>query len=333
MNVTAVALGALSLLGVLGYGAAMMLGAQEVTFLLVLSGVDVLFCALAYWLGRRGWVTLAGYALALVVWAGATLAMALGAWESTAATGYLLSLVIATVLCDWMGGLIFCAVSVASYWVLGWLFSIDRLLNLVPVVTLEMNVLGLGSALVAISVLVYLSVHRLGMATFRQLRETRDYAAELERTALEREELLSRLQERVERQETLLEMSHHLSMPVLPLFQGLIVMPLAGYLDVLRAERLLGDVLDGIAAHSASHVLLDVTGVLDIEPGAAQGLLKAIQGARLAGSEPALVGVQPVLARELVLLGVDLTKVATYGTLREGVAEIRGQYSVARPTA
>ena len=70
------------------------------------------------------------------------------------------------------------------------------------------------------------------------------------------------------------------------------------------------------------HVLLDITGLLDIDEESLPGLLRAIQGARLVGSQCALIGVQPGVAQELVSLGLDLSTISTYSTLHEGVAEI-----------
>jgi anti-anti-sigma regulatory factor len=104
--------------------------------------------------------------------------------------------------------------------------------------------------------------------------------------------------------------------------ERLIVMPLTGQLDPQRADRLLDDLLDGITTHEADHVLLDVTGLLDIDQDSVSGLLRAIQGAQLLGGKCALIGVQAGMAQSLVSLGVDLSDITTYGTLREGVAAI-----------
>jgi hypothetical protein len=60
-------------------------------------------------------------------------------------------------------------------------------------------------------------------------------------------------------QETILEPSA----PLLPLLQGVLVLPLVGAIDTLRAQHMLEAELEAITIHRATVMLVDITGVAD----------------------------------------------------------------------
>ena len=96
------------------------------------------------------------------------------------------------------------------------------------------------------------------------------------------------------------------SIPVVPLFRGTVVLPVAGELDAELGEQLLFDLFRGIVEHDAQFVLLDVSHVPVIHQTAARSLARAVAGAGLMGAEVALVGIGPRLAARLVELDVNL---------------------------
>ncbi len=324
LNIVVVAMGALSLLNLLIGGAAITLGATAPFFAVVISIFTILMCAVAYWMGRRGWLRLAGYIPALSVWGGATCVMLIGGWRSQVAMGYVLSVVLATFLSGGTGGAIMALLGLVTYWGVGDLFFNGYLPDLLPEgrASLGHNVFILGVTLAATAILVYLVDRQLTSIAREKVRVARERAAELEQLLREREELIAGLEETIRQRERLSTALRESAAPVLPILEGLIVIPLVGPLDVERAEGVLDNLLRGIAAHKASYVLLDITGVPTIDGDAARGLLKAIDGARLLGSKCMLVGVRPVVARELVMSGVDLADVPSYSTLREGLVSI-----------
>jgi anti-anti-sigma regulatory factor len=102
------------------------------------------------------------------------------------------------------------------------------------------------------------------------------------------------------------------SIPVVPLFRGTVVLPVAGELDAELGEQLLSDLFRGIVEHGAQFVLLDVSHVPVIHQAAARGLARAVAGAGLMGAEIALVGIGPRLAARLVELNVNLRGVTAH---------------------
>lgn len=133
--------------------------------------------------------------------------------------------------------------------------------------------------------------------------------AERERTALQQQVIAAQ-------QAALAE----LSTPLMPVAEGVLVMPLIGAIDRARAEQILAAMMTGIAAQRARTVILDITGVHDVDSHAAEALVRAAEGARLLGAAAILSGITPALARTLVALGVPLHRLVAVGDLRSAVA-------------
>jgi anti-anti-sigma regulatory factor len=319
LNVTIIAIGVLFALDLAGNAGLIARGVEQALPAAALSGGGILLCALAYWLGRRGRLVPAGYVLALTVWADVTVTVALSAWRDAAVAGYVLSVVVATVLAGWPGGLALCVLGIVSYGV-----AMRSLPSAMSGIALWRGGYTLGSVLIVVWIVVHLFVRRTLRLATRKRDEAERYAAELLRYERERQGLVAQLEAERREQQALADMLHRVSVPVLPLLDGLIVVPISGQLDPQRVDRLLDDLLAGIHTYGADHVLLDITGLLDVDDRVALGLLRAIQGAQLVGSDCALVGVQPQIAQQMVALGIDLAQVRSYSTLRDGVAAIRG---------
>ena len=112
-----------------------------------------------------------------------------------------------------------------------------------------------------------------------------------------------------------------LSTPLLPIAEGVVVMPLIGNIDSARAQQVLEALLAGIVEHQASQVILDVTGVPVVDTHVANALVQAAQAVRLLGAQAVLTGIQPAIARTLVDLGANLNGVETQATLESGIAQ------------
>jgi PAS domain S-box-containing protein len=137
----------------------------------------------------------------------------------------------------------------------------------------------------------------------------------------------------LETQEKLMELVRQLSTPLLPLAEGILVAPLVGQLDERRGEHFLEALLEGIQQWQATTVLIDITGVPSMDANVAEQLMRATRAARLLGTEAALVGVSPNVARTLVELGVDFSGLVTHGDLRSGIraAEQKSKRGLGKP--
>jgi anti-anti-sigma regulatory factor len=107
-------------------------------------------------------------------------------------------------------------------------------------------------------------------------------------------------------QRQLLNTIREMSTPVVPLQEGIIVMPLVGMIDAERAQQVLAALLAGVEDLRARVAILDITGVPVVDEVVAHSLLQAMRASQLLGAEPILVGLRPEVAQTIVTLGVDL---------------------------
>jgi PAS domain S-box-containing protein len=110
-----------------------------------------------------------------------------------------------------------------------------------------------------------------------------------------------------------------LSTPVIQVWDKVLVLPIIGTLDSLRASRLTESLLERIAENQAEVVILDVSGVPAIDTDVAQHLLKTVEAARLMGSMSVLSGVRPETAQAIVHLGIDLRGLRSRTTLQDAL--------------
>lgn len=117
-----------------------------------------------------------------------------------------------------------------------------------------------------------------------------------------------------------LEATLEMATPLLPVADGVLVMPLIGKLDAQRAMQMTDTLLSGVTLHRAHTAILDVTGVRRMDTTAIEALARAAAGVRLLGAAAVVTGVGPVVAQAIVRLGVDLGQVTVLGDLKAGVA-------------
>ncbi len=113
-----------------------------------------------------------------------------------------------------------------------------------------------------------------------------------------------------------------LALPIIPVRDDVLVVPLVGALDAARINTLAQRVLAAIEQQRARVVILDITGVPAIDHAVAQGLLATAAAARLLGARPMLVGVRPDVADALTVSGIDLTALDVAATLQEALTRL-----------
>ena len=112
-----------------------------------------------------------------------------------------------------------------------------------------------------------------------------------------------------------------LSTPVLQVRERLLILPIIGVLDGQRVRQLTEQLLRGIRTHRAKVVVVDITGVPDVDASVANHLVQTVEASRLMGAGVIITGLSSEIAQTLVTLGVDLSKVNTVGDLQGGIEE------------
>jgi PAS domain S-box-containing protein len=110
-----------------------------------------------------------------------------------------------------------------------------------------------------------------------------------------------------------------LSTPVIQVWDKVLVLPIIGTLDSVRATRLTEALLHRISEHQAEVVILEVSGVPAIDTDVAQHLLKTVEAARLMGAASIMAGVRPETAQAIVHLGIELGTLRSRSTLKDAL--------------
>jgi rsbT co-antagonist protein RsbR len=136
--------------------------------------------------------------------------------------------------------------------------------------------------------------------------------------------------ERVIRQQQ--EAIRELSTPVLQVRERLVILPIIGALDSQRARQLTEQLLRAIRTNRAKVVVIDITGVPEIDSTVANHILQTVDASRLMGASVIITGLSAEIALTLVTIGVDLSKVNAVGDLQGGIeaAERLLGYEVSR---
>lgn len=121
-----------------------------------------------------------------------------------------------------------------------------------------------------------------------------------------------------------------LSTPIIHVLDGVVVLPLIGELDTRRAETMTNALLDEVARSSARHVVIDLTGIHAMTAETAEHLLRVAHAVRLLGADVELTGLRADVARTVIELGVDLSRIRTRSSLKQAIAHASRAPRVAR---
>lgn len=110
-----------------------------------------------------------------------------------------------------------------------------------------------------------------------------------------------------------------LGTPILDIWDDVIVLPIIGAVDPDRATTMTEALLSRIVARRARCVIVDLTGVEQVDTSTAEHLLRLLHSTRLLGAFAVLTGIGPQIAATIADLGIDFGSVRTLRTLREGL--------------
>ena len=121
-----------------------------------------------------------------------------------------------------------------------------------------------------------------------------------------------------EREQTIEEVST----PVVPVLEGVLVLPLIGSLDTERTSRATRAALQEVTRQGARICILDITGARLVDSHAVANLTNLVQALKLVGADAFVTGVGAQVAQTLVGLGLDMKGLRTYRTLAQAIAAL-----------
>jgi rsbT co-antagonist protein RsbR len=113
-----------------------------------------------------------------------------------------------------------------------------------------------------------------------------------------------------------------MSVPVIPVSEKILVMPLVGELDEERLEHFQQQALKALERYKVKFLVLDITGIPYVDSLVAERLLNVVQSSRLLGTDVILVGIRPEVAQTVVQLGLNLSGIRSFSSLQSALAEI-----------
>jgi PAS domain S-box-containing protein len=116
------------------------------------------------------------------------------------------------------------------------------------------------------------------------------------------------------------ETMRELSTPLLHIGEQIMLMPVIGALDSIRAQQMMEALLKGVERQGARVVILDITGVSVVDTQVARAFIDVEHAIRLLGARMILTGVRPEVAQAIVGLGIDLQSIMTHSTLQSGIS-------------
>jgi len=112
-----------------------------------------------------------------------------------------------------------------------------------------------------------------------------------------------------------------ISTPAISLWEGIVVLPVVGVVDSMRAQQMMNTMLAKIKETSSRIIILDIQGVAAVDTAVANHLIKITKATKLMGCRCIISGISPAVAEALVQLGIDLGDVATNSTLKDALGD------------
>jgi rsbT co-antagonist protein RsbR len=110
-----------------------------------------------------------------------------------------------------------------------------------------------------------------------------------------------------------------LSTPVIKVYDRILLLPIVGTVDTQRAHQIMETVLVQVVEQQAKVMILDIAGVPVVDTKVADHILKTTAAVQLLGAQTILTGISASVARTVVQLGVEITRMHTRAKLSEGI--------------
>jgi rsbT co-antagonist protein RsbR len=112
-----------------------------------------------------------------------------------------------------------------------------------------------------------------------------------------------------------------LSTPIIEVWDGVLCLPIVGVMDTVRSTEMTTSLLNAVTEKRARCAIIDITGIDVMDTRTVDHFMRMARSVRLLGAECALTGLKPYIAQTVVQMGIDLTNVVTYRSLRDALQQ------------
>jgi len=113
-----------------------------------------------------------------------------------------------------------------------------------------------------------------------------------------------------------------ISVPVVPLFQGVAVLPLIGNIDTERASIIMEKTLSSATKLQLEKLIIDLSGIHIVDRAVAEQIFKIVEALSLIGVQTVITGIRPEVAQIVVSQGLDFSGVTIKASLSQAMNEI-----------
>lgn len=123
----------------------------------------------------------------------------------------------------------------------------------------------------------------------------------------------------IESQRALVE---NLSVPIIPITSTVCVLPLIGNIDTNRTDTIEEKVLLEISRLRIGTLVIDLSGIAQMETEVIEHMMKVIEGANMMGCECVITGLRPEIVRKVTSIGLSFeNKAQTKATLQQALED------------
>jgi rsbT co-antagonist protein RsbR len=114
-----------------------------------------------------------------------------------------------------------------------------------------------------------------------------------------------------------------LSTPIVPIQNGLAVLPLIGSIDADRTEHLMNNLLPKIPSMDIENLIMDFSGIVAIDTEIASHIFNVYRVLGLLGINVIVTGLRPELAISAVSEGIDFSSIRTFANVKQAIESIK----------
>jgi len=122
----------------------------------------------------------------------------------------------------------------------------------------------------------------------------------------------------LEVQHSLAEELQNVSVPIVEIWDGILLSTIIGKLDSVQAQDFTEELLGRISTTQATVAIIDITGAEAVDTQTAQHLIDTIHAVKLMGGQTIITGLNPEISQTLVQLGIGFD-VETQSSLQDGL--------------
>ncbi|WP_416150355.1 PAS domain S-box protein [Salipaludibacillus sp. HK11] len=128
---------------------------------------------------------------------------------------------------------------------------------------------------------------------------------------------------RKEAENNLKKVMNEIATPIVPVSEGIAVLPLVGDLNEARTIQMLDTIPQKIGKYHLDHLIIDVSGIYNFDDVVAEFIYKINPIIELLGISVLYTGIRPELAKKAVELQIDINSLKTMPNVKQALNQLK----------